>query len=144
MGDIDVVRLGARGENGGRLMIAMRGSLFAKNIGRKLADDVGFAARYRVQIVADPDDLYDFVHLIGKIGNDGRWEFHGPFFAVDMRSVAFAHEPIVAAIDPGVELVRRDDRENGFDGVSGQDALFDQRKVRPDKLPAVEGSERSR
>src|SRR2546423_1765111 len=122
MGDVDVVRLGARGENGRRLMITMRAGLLAKHLAGELSDDVRFAFRYRIEIVADPDNLYDFVHLIGEIGNDSRWEFHGPFFAIDVRSVALANEPVVATIDPGIELVCFDDGENGFNRFPGKDA----------------------
>ena len=142
MRNIDVVRLRTRGENRSRL-IALRRGLLAKDPGRELADDVRFASRDRIQVVADPHDLHDFVHLTGEIRNNGGRKFDRPFLAIDVRPVAFTNKPIVAAVDPGVELVRRDDRENRFNRMSRQDVLFEQGKVRPDKPPAIECGQRS-
>ena len=70
---------------------------------------VGFAALHLVEIVADADDLGDLLKLLANVRHDLRLEFDRPGFARDMRRVGLGDQPVIAAVDPGVETVRADE-----------------------------------
>ena len=63
------------------------------------------AALHLVVIVADADDLGDVVKLFTDIRHDLRLEFHRPSLAGDMRGVGLRNQPVIAAVDPGVEAM---------------------------------------
>ena len=104
----------------------------------KLRLHCGLAFRHRLQVVAHAYDLRDIIHLAVEVGNDGRWKFHRPLLAIDMRAMALWHEPIDAAIDPHNELVRFDNFDHGCDNILLQHALLDHAEIWPNEKSAVE------
>ena len=80
--------------------------------------------------------------MLANVGNDLRREFDGPGFAGDVRRDSFSDQPIVAAIDPGIETVcaHQIDRLARY---IGRHSLFVQDcEISFDKQPAVEPGDR--
>ena len=66
---------------------------------------VGLATPDPVKIVADADDLGDSVEPVIEIRHDLRLELDRPGFARHMRGARLGDQPVIAAIDPGIEAV---------------------------------------
>ena len=93
-------------------------------------------------MVTDADDLGDTVESVVEIRHDLRLEFDRPGFPGHMRGARLGDQPVIAAIDPGIEAVLANEREGLAGNVGFHRLLFDDRQVSPDEQPAVEAGNR--
>src|SRR5207249_5650001 len=71
-------------------------------------------------------------------------KLHCPFFAIDMRAMALAHEPIGAAINPNIKAVRFDGLHRRLYDVGLYNALLQQGEVWLDEHSAIKRRDRRR
>src|SRR3546814_8569388 len=79
---------------------------------------VGLAALHPVVVVADADDLDDPVQLLADVRDHLGLELDGPGLACDVRGVGLGDQPLVVAIEPGVEAVGVDQLDRPGDRKS--------------------------
>src|SRR3954451_12582777 len=103
----------------------------------KLLAHRSLAVAHCFHIVTYAHELGDVISQPLEIRHNGWSELYRPLFAVDVRSMALTYEPIIAAVDPCIELVPRHRFHRGFDHIGLQDTLLNHRKVPADEHPAV-------
>ena len=107
MGDVEVIGLRTSSGHKGR-GFPHRIGLPGVHLFGELLTHRALTPAYRLEIVAYADQLRDIIGQSFEIRHDCGREFHCPFFAIDMRAMALAHEPIGAAINPNIKTVRFD------------------------------------
>src|SRR5436190_5143012 len=136
MSDIEVIGLRTRRGNE-RRRFSLWSRLFRMQLFGKLPAHRSLTVAHRFQIVTYADELGDVIRYPLKIRHN-RWsELYRPFFPVDMRTMTLTHEPIVAAVDPCIEIMPRHRFHRRFDHIGLQDTLLNHRKIPADKHPAV-------
>ena len=80
--------------------------------------------------------------MFGDVRHDLRLEFDGPGLAGDMGRIRLGDEPVVAAVDPGVEAALANQIDRLARDVGRHRLLLDDREIRLDEEPAVEARDR--
>src|SRR4029079_18672734 len=99
---------------------------------------LGDAARHRLVIVTDSDDLHHAIEHIVEGRHDGWRKFDGPFFATHVWGVARSHAPIRVGIDPDIERVLRQDIDHRLHRLAWDETFADDGEIRASEESPVD------